>query len=439
MQTNELSGPAAVPSPRSEAVNPRIDATTYFAHGHLLERQGSFERAVKQYRDALKAMPDFLTARNRLGITLNKLGRNHEASAEFRRAIALRPRAAYLHNNLGFSLYLEGKYGEAEVATRRALEIKSSFPRARMNHALALAKLERFDEAFDELCRAGSEANAYYNMAMLQTEAGHYADAARSLDMALRLNPELEAARQQLREIDLLAARQETVPVADAAAEPDAEQPGQTLPAAEPYESHMLAEAEEAIPIVEVTTDEWPERAEVAEPAEQPQVAELPAEPVVAELPADADETETLAEVDAVELAGEAEVVFEPRPAPDLAEFFGEPQPPEWSGEPEPAEPLAEVELFDEPQEADLLEPTTEAADEIDPSLHEIVPSAWHTPADRPLDAESAIEMINELITAIVNRSEALVAELWCELEAYREAAEQQEQQSPEPLELPEY
>ena len=452
-ETKEFTGPGDMPAQKGDSVDQRIAPTTYFAHGHLLERQGGFQQAVDQYHKALELKPDFVTARNRLGIALNKLGRHGEASAEFRRAIAVQPEAAYLHNNLGFSLYLEAKYSEAEATTRRALEIKASFPRARMNHALALAKLERFDEAFDELCRVGSEADAYYNMATLQTEAGRYADAAQSLDMALRLNPDLEAARQQLREIAVLAARRETVPVADAAAEPDAEQPSQPPPAAEPSESDVLAEAEAAIsaaeaaagqppeqaevaePAAEADLSDEPREAEVAEPAEEPEAAELPAEPEVAELPADTDATEVPAEADAAELAAESEVA-EPPPALDLAEFFGEPEPPGWLAEPEPTKPPAEVELFAEPREADAPEPAIEAADDTGPSFQEIVPPAWPTQADRPFDPELAIGMVGELITAIVNRSEALAAELWCELETYLEAAEQYEQQqSPQPPE----
>lgn len=457
-ETKEFTGPGDMPVQKGESVDQRIAPTTYFAHGHLLERQGGFQQAVDQYHKALELKPDFVTARNRLGIALNKLGRHGEASAEFRRAIAVQPEAAYLHNNLGFSLYLEAKYSEAEATTRRALEIKASFPRARMNHALALAKLERFDEAFDELCRVGSEADAYYNMATLQTEAGRYADAAQSLDMALRLNPDLEAARQQLREIAVLAARQETVPVADAAAEPDAEQPSQPPPAAEPSESDVLAEAEAAIsaaeaaagqqaevaeagteqaaepefgePAAEADVSNEPRQAEVAESAEEPEAAELPAEPGVAKLPADADATGVPAEAGAVELAAETEAA-EPSPALDLAEFFGEPEPPGWFGEPEPTEPPAEVELFAEPREADVPEPTIEAADDTGPSFQEIVPPAWPTQADRRFDPEAAIGMVSELIAAIVNRSEALAAELWCELETYLEAAEQYEQQQP--------
>lgn len=188
---------------------PRLNATTYFAHGHLLERQGEFERAIVQYRQALELAPDFVSARNRLGIALNKMGQHGLASAEFRRVLETHPHLTYVQNNLGFSYYLEGKYELAEATLRDALSRRPNFPRARMNYGVVLGRLGRFREAYEQFCQAVPEADAYYNVALLQTEAGLYAEAARSLDMALRLNPRLEAARQQLRDISRLAAAQQ--------------------------------------------------------------------------------------------------------------------------------------------------------------------------------------------------------------------------------------
>jgi tetratricopeptide (TPR) repeat protein len=188
---------------------PRLNATTYFAHAHLLESQGNFEGAVLNYRRALALQPKFLTASNRLGITLNKLAQHREASEQFRAAIAQAPGKAYLHNNLGFSLYLEGKYEQSERVLVRALDLKPSFARARMNHALALGKLGRFEESYAELLRAGGEADALYNMAAIQTDAELFADAAQSLEKALTINPKFEAARRQLHQVARLAAENE--------------------------------------------------------------------------------------------------------------------------------------------------------------------------------------------------------------------------------------
>lgn len=211
------ANPGALPSSRTD-MTPRLNASTYVAHGHLLEQQGECEQAANQYRLALQIAPDLLMARNRLGITLNKLGRHGEASAAFRAALERNPAAAFLHNNLGFSLYLEGRYEEAERALARAVQLQPLFRRAQMNHGLALAKLGRYDEALAAFGLAGSQADAYYNLAVLQTEAGRYADAARALQNALSLDPEFEDARVQLREVARLTAAEELDRAAQAAA-----------------------------------------------------------------------------------------------------------------------------------------------------------------------------------------------------------------------------
>ena len=206
--TQERSAPGALPTRRPD-VMPQVNASTYVAHGHLLERQGKYEAAAVQYEKALELTPNLLMARNRLGVTLNRLGRHAEASEQFRRALARQPGLAYLHNNLGFSLYMEGRYAEAEPELARALEVSPTFPRARMNHGLALGKLGRFDEALAEFALAGNEADAYYNLSLVQADAGRYADAARSLEQALSADPGFDPARQQLREVSRLAAEQE--------------------------------------------------------------------------------------------------------------------------------------------------------------------------------------------------------------------------------------
>lgn len=187
-------------------VNPKLSASTYYSHGFLLERQGNFDQAVRQYNHALKVSPDFVSARNRLGITYNKLGRHPEATAQFEAAVARDPRQGHLYNNLGFSHYLQGQYAQAEEALRNALELRPTFRRARMNLGLVLARQQRYDEAFAEFSLAGDEADAYYNLAMVQTQCGDYVQAAQSLEKALHVNPRFTAAREHLHTVARLAA-----------------------------------------------------------------------------------------------------------------------------------------------------------------------------------------------------------------------------------------
>jgi tetratricopeptide (TPR) repeat protein len=201
--------PGALPTSPTVDATPRLNATTYFAHAHLLERQGNFEQAAEQYRQALALTPNFVSARNRLGITLNKLGQHTQASAEYKLAVQSSPGDAYLHNNLGFSLYLEGRYDEAVAALDRAIELRPEFQRAHMNRGVALARLGRFDETLCEFSLATAPADAHYNLALIQTEMGQYAAAVRSLESVLQIDSNHELARQQLRVVSRLVAEVE--------------------------------------------------------------------------------------------------------------------------------------------------------------------------------------------------------------------------------------
>lgn len=206
--TTDVSGPGALPSRRVDQ-NPKVNAATFIAHGNLLERQGHYERAIEQYRKALELTPSSVLARNRLGVTLNKVGRHAEATQEFRRAVALGAKQAALHNNLGFSLYLEKDWAAARKAIRRALELDPNFRRARMNSGLIFAKQGRYDAALAEFQLAGTPEEAYYNLAVVQADAGEYRAAARSLSRAREINPDWEDARELLVQIAYLAAEQE--------------------------------------------------------------------------------------------------------------------------------------------------------------------------------------------------------------------------------------
>lgn len=180
---------------------PVVDPTTYYAHGHLLERQGQYERAIAQYEQALEIQPSFVEARNRLGIVLNELDRHPEATAQYRLALQDQPSSAQLHNNLGFSLYLEAKWQEAIESFNQALEYQPNFVRAEMNLGMAHGKMGSFATSLEHFRNAVPEADAQYNVAVLQTTAGDFAGAAASLEQALTARPNFVEARHQLRDI----------------------------------------------------------------------------------------------------------------------------------------------------------------------------------------------------------------------------------------------
>jgi Flp pilus assembly protein TadD len=390
-----------LPGPAASDLEPKVNATTYFAHGHLLERQGQFERAVVQYRKAVALQPDFLSARNRLGITLNKLGRHAEATAQFEQAVASHPGLAYLHNNLGFSLYLEGEYGKAEAALEQALSLQSDFSRAHFNRALVLARLERFDDAFSELMQAGGEPDACFNMGILLTEAEQYAAAARYLESALALKPDFDAAQQQLREVSRLAAEVETQQAVQPALAAETVAPS---PSPGPTET-LVSDASTAEP---------------ASVAEGVVVADAPAEPTVTELP--------MTDV------GDADAASPPQPAEPATnasiETTGELQPDGQTtaedATTEPAIPTVADALIENkiPEAAttlvaDVVIPADEGPAEISPSLIVTTDAGGPGWAHEPdVDPEVLLALINDALAALKNQSPDFEM-LWCQLNYY--------------------
>lgn len=200
------TSPGALPNATADGTDQKLNASTYYAHAHLLERQGNFSQAAEQYAKALELSPNFVSARNRFGITLNKLGRHAEATAQFSLAIKQEPTQAHLYNNLGFSQFLQERYQDACESYQQALQLKPEYHRARMNYGVVLAKLGHYAEALTQFTLATSESDAYFNLAVICTEQGEYARAAQSLEKALALNPNFDAARDQLRLVAKLAA-----------------------------------------------------------------------------------------------------------------------------------------------------------------------------------------------------------------------------------------
>jgi tetratricopeptide (TPR) repeat protein len=61
-----------------------------FELGTAYERQGMYEQAIQQYRQALKVDPDFVEAIEHLAFLLEKLNRDHEASPLWERILSLK-------------------------------------------------------------------------------------------------------------------------------------------------------------------------------------------------------------------------------------------------------------------------------------------------------------------------------------------------------------
>jgi len=158
--------------------------------GFALAEAGQRNRAIGEYREALRLNPDYPNAHNYLGVVLAEVGDADGAAAAFRAAIKLRPRFAAARNNLGLTYAGQGKYPEAVTEFSDALAIDPRFVPARRNLGIAYAQQRQFDRALELLTEAVRQdpwsPESHATLAQALADAGrkrealpHFADAIR--------------------------------------------------------------------------------------------------------------------------------------------------------------------------------------------------------------------------------------------------------------------
>ncbi|MEM9707849.1 MAG: tetratricopeptide repeat protein [Pseudomonadota bacterium] len=101
----------------------------YFARGITHEREGRWEMAETDFRQALDLNPDQPQVLNYLGYSFVEMQTNmDEALGLIERAVAARPDSGFITDSLGWVLYRLGRYDEAVVHMERAVELEPIDP-----------------------------------------------------------------------------------------------------------------------------------------------------------------------------------------------------------------------------------------------------------------------------------------------------------------------
>ena len=124
-------------------------ASAHATRADVLKAMMCPDEAVSAYRLAIALAPHQAAVQVHLGDTLLQLGRPAESATACRAALALAPTAA-AHNNLGNALKAMGHVAEAGPRYAAALALAPEDPLIRLNHALALLTLGRFEEGWEE-------------------------------------------------------------------------------------------------------------------------------------------------------------------------------------------------------------------------------------------------------------------------------------------------
>jgi Flp pilus assembly protein TadD len=174
------------------------DAEVLAMRGIIYREQKMPAEAEADLLDALRVAPDLAGAHSALAVLYDATGRGGEALPHHRRATELAPKNPTYLNNLAFALFAHGKARDAIPVYREALRLDPMSSRIRNNLGFAYARTGDFTNAAEQFSLAGGPAEASNNLGFAYQAAGNLAQAYEAYVTALRLNPDLARARQNL-------------------------------------------------------------------------------------------------------------------------------------------------------------------------------------------------------------------------------------------------
>lgn len=161
--------------------------------GYAYYLQGRFDEAISEYMTVLRFEPDNVDAHNNLGNLYDLQVRQEEAAIEYMTALKLNPYDAAVHNNLGLIFYKQGQLKEAENEYMTALKLNPDFSDAHNNLGNLYDTKGRTYEAINEYLMAirlnPDHSAAHYNLGLVFYEEGRMDEAAREFVTVLKLSP----------------------------------------------------------------------------------------------------------------------------------------------------------------------------------------------------------------------------------------------------------
>ncbi len=151
----------------------------YLARGKIAFEARRYADAVSEFRKAVAAKPDSVTARINLGAALTQVDDVQRAVEQFEEALRIEPGRVNAHYNLAVLLAGQKKHEQAITHLRSVLSVDESDLTARLLLAQELKNSGRDDESLMEYARL-----AYLLAASSKTDLRN---GARALDLAQRL------------------------------------------------------------------------------------------------------------------------------------------------------------------------------------------------------------------------------------------------------------
>jgi tetratricopeptide (TPR) repeat protein len=187
---------------RELQVFPSSAYMAYYKLGLLYRSQGLAEKAVENYRMAIKLYPTFTLAHYNLGNAYMSQGLIDKAKKQYQIVLELKPDFPDAHYNLGSIYQSQGLIDEAKKRYQIVLELKPDFPEAYNNLGKIYKSQGLMDKAMEhyKIARKLNEAlpESYNNIGAVYQYQGFIDKAIQNYKYALKLKPDFAIAHYNL-------------------------------------------------------------------------------------------------------------------------------------------------------------------------------------------------------------------------------------------------
>jgi tetratricopeptide (TPR) repeat protein len=161
----------------ASAADPPINAETRFAAGQLAESQGDIQRAVAQYKLALKTDPNHRDTLFRLAALYTEQRQFDDAVPLWQHYVQVTRQSPDAYNDLALCYEQAGNLAEAEQAFKAGIARNPDSQSCRLDYGLMLARAGRLDEAIAQLQTVLKPAEVHYNLGSIFEQQGKIAEA----------------------------------------------------------------------------------------------------------------------------------------------------------------------------------------------------------------------------------------------------------------------
>jgi len=193
---------ASAPDDFDKGAEVQPNFQTRLAAARLLEAQGNLPGAAMQYDEALKLERDNVEALYRLGILRTTMKQYELAIDAWQRYTKATQKSPVGYGNLGFCYELANQPEQAEQTYRKGVQRDPANQFVRVNFGLMLARLDRIDEAQEQLGAVLPPAAVFYNIASVYEQRGMTEQAREWYRKSLQSDSNFRDAKARLAAID---------------------------------------------------------------------------------------------------------------------------------------------------------------------------------------------------------------------------------------------